>query len=70
MNRREALLAVISIPMARFTAMGTARPQAPRAGKAYLTLNLDTWAGVEVTLGGKSVFVPAAEIFNALNKGE
>jgi hypothetical protein len=65
MTRREAILAVLSAPLARFTAMGV---QAPRAGKAYLTLDLDKWVGIEITLGGKSVFISAPEIFNALNQ--
>lgn len=63
MNRRNAVIALMSIPFGAFAFRdASANPAAP----AKLTVPLDQWAGLMVTYHGKTTFLSSAEIFKAL----
>lgn len=59
MNRRAAVLALLSMPLGYFKAF------AAEAG--WLTVDLSQWAGIKVRLAGKEVVVTNLEIFEALS---
>lgn len=67
MNRREsirrAMLLAIGTSMAGHTTQAHANP-------AMLTVDLNQWSTVVFKLKGKTVYVPVAEIFAALQEGE
>lgn len=63
LSRRQALLAVLALPMGKFDA---GRARAVGAGPAYLTIPLDDWGGLVVTLGKKRIVIPSEEIFEVL----
>lgn len=58
MNRRAALLALLSMPLGYFRAF------AQSAG--WLTIDLSQWKGIRVKLAGKEVVVSNVEMFEAL----
>jgi hypothetical protein len=66
LSRRQALLAVLALPLGKFNA---GRARAVGAGPAFLSIPLDDWGGVVVKFGGKQVVIPSREIFEAL-KGD
>lgn len=59
MTRRQAWLAVVSLFLSWRTVAAKATP-------ALLRIDLNQWAGVEVTHGGVTKRVTSAEIFEAL----
>ena len=69
MNRREAIIAVLAAPLGKFTAFAAQSGPAP-SSKALLTINLDTWAGIKVTMGKRLITVTSADIFEALTVKE
>lgn len=60
MNRRNALVALFSVPLGAFAF------HRAEAGSSVLTIPLDQWSGIVVQHGGKSVTLSSAEIFDAL----
>lgn len=70
MTRRGAIVAVLSAPLGYYRALTTVHAQSTLpTGPATLSINLDQWAGLAVTHHGKTVFVPVADIFDALKGG-
>jgi len=67
LTRRNAILALLALPLGYFRAFGQSTLP---TGKAVLTVDLNQWSAVRVTLNGKTTTVSAAEIFNALIKEE
>lgn len=63
MDRRQALLAVLALPMGKFNA---GRARAVGAGPAFLRIPLDDWGGLVVTLGEKQIILSSKEIFEVL----
>lgn len=66
MTRRAAILAFLAAPMGKYD---VAKVEA-QGGRAVLTINLSSWAGIVFRLGSDEVFVPAKEIFAALQEGQ
>ena len=60
MSKRAALIAVCSLPLGSFTAL--------KAQGAVLTIDLNQWSAIRATYKGKTVMVPAENIFNALQE--
>lgn len=69
MNRRAALLSLLSIPLVQFDAFAQVKHKALIPG-GVLTVPLDNWAGIVVTYQGKQCGVTAADIFAALSEGK
>lgn len=65
MNRRNALVALMSIPLGAYAFKDA---QANPANPAALRICLDDWSGFTVQHKGKQVFISSAEIFDALVK--
>lgn len=65
MNRRNALVALMSIPLGAYAFKDA---HANPANPAALRICLDDWSGFTVQHQGKSVFVSSAEIFATLSK--
>jgi hypothetical protein len=72
MTRRQALLAVFSMPLAKVTvfAQGPDNPTGLTGSNARLRIPLDQWGHVAFTHKGKTVSYSTAEIFAALSKEE
>lgn len=60
-DRRAAILALLSIPLASWTPLSAQRP-------AWLTISLDQWAGITVTHRNHTVHLRAEDIFAALQE--
>lgn len=67
MNRRQALIALLAMPMGHFLAYKATTAEAAKG--AGLRIPLDEWGTLTVQHGGKSLTFTAAEIFAALQKG-
>lgn len=67
MNRRQALIALLSMPMGHFLAYKVQTAEA--AGGAGLRIPLDEWGTLTVQHARQSLTFTAAEIFTALQKG-
>jgi hypothetical protein len=63
LNRRAAIIALFSVPMAQFSLANTVTT---KPGKAHLTIDLDSWSGVTVKHGDDAIVLTAKEIFDAL----
>lgn len=61
MTRRTAILACLSLPLGDYKALA--------AQSGILTVPLDKWRAILVTLGDETVEIPVDDIFNVL-KGE
>lgn len=67
MIRRQALIALLAMPMGHMLAYQAKTAEA--AGGAGLRIPLDEWGTLTVQHAGKSLTFTAAEIFAALQKG-
>lgn len=67
LNRRSALIALLTLPLGSFNAL---KAQTLEDGKARLVVPLDQWSDVVVQLGGKEVVISAQEIFAVLSSKE
>jgi hypothetical protein len=65
MKRRQALTALLSIPLGAFTFKDA---QASAAHPAFLRIQLDNWSGVAVEHRGKTIVLSSADIFAALTQ--
>lgn len=63
MTRKQAILALFTLPLGTFNAF---KVEAQERGKGVLTINLDQWAGVDVVCRGATVKLSPVEIFRAL----
>ena len=63
-SRRSAIVALLSLPLSFMLAV-QARAQGHRA---WLTIDLEQWRGIEVTLGKETVVLTAQDIFEALKE--
>lgn len=79
LTRRDAIIAVLAIPLGKFTAFASQGPAnltrdqasaTPVVSKALLTINLDQWGGIKVTMGKRSTIVTSADIFDVLTTKE
>lgn len=67
MNRRNAIVALVSIPFGAFAFKdAAANPALP----AFLRVPLDQWSGLVVQHKGRSITLSSAEIFRALCDSE
>lgn len=64
MNRRNAVVALLSIPLGAF---GFKRAE---AASAHLSIDLNQWNGFMVQYRDEKVFVSSATIFHALCDGQ
>lgn len=60
MTRRQAILAVIGLPMGQYA------PVLPSRRPAHLQINLNQWVGVEVLYGNETLVLSPGAIFTAL----
>lgn len=66
MKRRDALLAILAMPMGHFLAFQAKTAYA--ANGAGLRIPLDEWGTLTVQHGGKTLTFTAAQIFAALQE--
>jgi hypothetical protein len=72
MTRRQALLAVMSVPLGRALAFaqGPDNPTGLAGSNARLRVPLDQWGHLAFSYKGKTVSYSTAEVFAALAKEE
>lgn len=63
MDRRQALLSVLALPLGSFNAV---QSRAIGAGPGRLLIPLDQWSGIEIEYKSERIVLPVAEIFRIL----
>lgn len=66
MDRRTALLTLLSIPLGSLTGFATAAT----SGKGVLRIPLDQWSGLIIEHAGRQILYTPADIFTILTQGE
>ncbi len=66
MTRRQALLALLAMPMGFFTAYRA--NAAAQLGTAHLRIPLDQWSGVTIEFNGQHITYTPRELFTILKE--
>jgi hypothetical protein len=65
-TRRQALMAVVGVLMARRTTAGTYTGL--KHSPAHLIIPLDQWASFSISYRGETVTIPVQEVFDTLKE--